>query len=74
MTLWGTTISFNYSVNTDWFKDKFIYSAVRSMFVNKTLPQIKEIGAFNFLMLIHQTTKDRDVKLAKQCYRVTRKG
>ena len=36
MTLWSTTRFFNYSVNTDWFKDKFVYSAVRSMFVNKT--------------------------------------
>ena len=38
MTLWGTTKSFSYTVNTDWFKDKFIYSAVRSMFVNETGP------------------------------------
>ena len=36
MTFCSTTRSFNNSVNTDWFKDKFVYSAVRSMFVNKT--------------------------------------
>ena len=36
MTFWSTTRSFNNSVNTDWFKDKFVYSAVWSIFVNKT--------------------------------------